>query len=76
MNDQETPEIRRTRFKAMSSEERKALIRQKMKTEGLEEGSGISGKGLSSYDRDEIWDFIRITSCFPEMQSQKKPTTK
>ena len=72
MIDQETPEERKERFKAMSSLERKALIRQKMKVQGLEEGSGVPGKGLSSYDRDEVWDLIRITSCFPEMQIQKK----
>ncbi len=57
----------------MSSADRKALIRAKMKAEGLEEGSGVPGKNLSSYDRDEIWDLIQVTSCFPEMKT--KPRT-
>ena len=69
----ESSEERKERFKAMSSAERKALIRAKMKAEGLQEGSGVPGKDLSSYDRDEIWDLIQVTSCFPEMQT--KPRT-
>ena len=58
-------------FKAMSSHERKALIRKKMKAQGLEEGSGVRGKSLNSYDRDEIWNLIQVTSCFPEMKLQQ-----
>ena len=50
------------------SAERKALIRAKMKAEGLEEGSGVKG---AIYDEDQIWNLIRITSCFPEMQSKE-----
>ena len=73
MTSQETSKERKKRFKAMSSDERKALIKDKMKAEGLQEGSGVPGKGLSSYDRDEIWDLIQVTSCFPEMQT--KPRT-
>ena len=68
----ETTEERRQRFKAMSSAERKALIRAKMKAEGLQEGSGVPGKDLSSYDRDEIWDLIQVTSYFPERQSKPR----
>jgi len=59
---QESNEKRKERFKAMSSAERKALIRAKMKAEGLKEGSGVPGKDLSSYDRDEIWNLIKVTS--------------
>ena len=62
MNSQETPEERKEIFKAMSSSERKDLIRTKMKAEGLEEGSGVKG---AIYEEDEILDLIRITSCFP-----------
>jgi len=68
----ESRQARKERFKAMSSTERKALIRAKMKAEGLQEGSGVPGKDLSSYDRDEIWDLIQVTSCFPEMQSKPR----
>ena len=65
-------EERKARFKAMSSNERKALIREKMKAEGLKEGSGVPGKDLSSYDRDEICDLIQVTRCFPEMQTKQR----
>ena len=71
MTSKKTPETRKERFRAMSSSERKMLIRQKLKAQGLEEGSGIPEKNLSSYDREEIWGIIEITSCFPEMQIKK-----
>ena len=71
MINKKTPERRKEQFKAMSSSERKILIRQKLKAQGLEEGSGIPEKDLSSYDREGIWDLIEITSCFPEMQIKK-----
>ena len=64
----ETPEERTKRFQAMSSFQRQDLLRQKMKAQGLVEGSGV--KPLSSYDTDEVWDIIQITSCFPEMQAK------
>ena len=70
MEVQEGSNNRKERFKAMSSAERKLLIRAKMEAEGLEEGSGVPGKDLTSYDRDEIWDLIKVTSCFPEMQTK------
>ena len=69
MTNQEMLEQRKKRFKAMSSDQRQALLRKKMKAEGLEEGSGV--RPLSFYDRDEIWDLIQITSCLPEMQVNK-----
>ena len=72
MTNKETSQERKERFKAMSSFDRKSLIREKMKLEGLEEGSGVEGKNLSCYDRREICDLIRIISCFPEMQTIKK----
>ena len=52
----------------MSSAERKALIRAKMKAEGLEEGSGVKG---AIYDQDDVCDLIRITSCFSEIQTRQ-----
>ena len=72
MATKESREERKNRFKTMSSAQRKALIRAKMKAEGLQEGSGVPGKDLSSYDRDEVWDLIQVTSCFPEMQAKPK----
>ena len=73
MEIQEGSKNRKERFKAMSSAERKVLIRAKMEAEGLEEGSGVPGKDLSSYDRNEIWDLIQVTRCFPERQTHSRP---
>tara|TARA_Y100001968_G_C19314382_1_gene695861 strand:+ start:541 stop:912 length:372 start_codon:yes stop_codon:yes gene_type:complete len=70
MSNKETPAERKKRFKRMTSIERKALIREKMKAEALTEGSGVEGRNLASYKQDEIWDLIQITRCFPEMQSK------
>ena len=68
----ESIEERKERFKAMSSAERKALIRAKMKVEGLQEGSGVLGKDLSSYDHQEIKGLIEVVSRFPEMQVKSR----
>ena len=68
MTNQETPLERKNRFKAMTSEGRKALIRAKMRSEHLEEGSGIPGKDLFSYDREEISELLIITRCLAEMK--------
>ena len=65
MTKQEILKERKLRFEAMRTYERKALLRKKMKAEGLNEGSEV--KPLSSYDREEIWDLIEITSYFPKM---------
>ena len=72
MATKESNEERKERFKAMSSADRKALIRSKMQVKGLQEGSGVPGKDLSSYDRDEIWDLIQVTRCFPEIQTKPR----
>jgi len=68
MKNLESPAERKKRFKSMSSFERKELIRAKMQSEGLEEGSGV--KGVNYNDDDEVLDLIRLTSCFPEMQNK------
>ena len=62
MTKQETLEERKLRFEAMSSYERKALLRKKMKAEVLEEGSEV--KLLSSLDREEIWDLRESLAVF------------
>ena len=77
MTRKEANEDRKERFKSMSSNERKVLIRKKMEAEGLQEGSGVQGKNLSSYDRDNIWDLIQVTSCLSKMQiKQSRIQTK
>ena len=60
----ESPDDRKKRFKRLSSDERKRLIREKLKKLGLKEGSGVSGKNQSPYDKDEIMNLILLTKCF------------
>ena len=72
MTKKESPDERKERFKAMSTDERKSLIRSKMKTQGLVEGSGVPGTNLSSYDRDEIWELIQVTASLSEMQTKRR----
>ena len=57
----ESKEDRKKRFRAMTSKERKKLIREKMKFLGIEEGSGVPNK---IYDNSEVIDLILITNCF------------
>ena len=64
MRINESPEERKKFFKTLSREERKKLIRKKLKDQGLIEGSGVREKDQSSYDKDEIIDLILLTRCF------------
>ena len=64
MNNNESREERKERFKSLSSSERKILIRKKLKLQGLTEGSGVRGKDQSSYDKEEMIDLILLTRCF------------
>ena len=64
MKTNESPEERKKRLKRLSSDERKRLIREKLKKQGLKEGSGVKGKIQSSYDKKEIIDLILLTKCF------------
>ncbi len=64
MKNNETAEERKKRFKSLSSKERKKLIRQKLKMQGLTEGSGVSEKDQSDYDKNEVINLILLTSCF------------
>ena len=68
MTTKETPEERKARFRALSSGERKSLIRKKLNAQGLIEGSGVLGKDLSSYDKKEIIDLLLITKCISRKQ--------
>ena len=70
MNNNESREERKKRFKSLSSSERKILIRQKLKLQGLEEGSGVKKKDQSSYDKEEMIDLILLTRCFQKSKSQ------
>ena len=64
MRNNESPEERRERFKLLSSEERKELIRKKLSMQGLAEGSGVKEKDQSTYNKEEMIDLILISSCF------------
>ena len=63
MNNRESREEMKKRFKSLSSAERKILIRKKLELQGLTEGSGVSEKDQSSYDREEMIDLILLTRC-------------
>ena len=56
------------RFKSMSSSQRKALILKKMKSTGIEVGSGIPNK---KYDSKEVFELIQIANCFRELRDKK-----
>ena len=64
MNNSESREERKQRFKSLSSAERKMLIRKKLELQGLTEGSGLREKDQSSYDKEEMIDLILLTRCF------------
>ena len=66
MRKNESPDERKKRFKMLSSEERKKLIREKLKIQGLIEGSGVREKNQASYDKKEMIDLIYLTKCFPK----------
>ena len=61
-------EERTKRFKSMSSSKRKELILKKMKTIGIEIGSGVPNK---KYDNQEVHELIHIVNCLPELREKK-----
>ena len=70
MNNSESSEERKKRFKSLSSAERKMLIRKKLELQGLIEGSGVREKDQSSYDKEEMLDLILLTRCFQKNKFQ------
>ena len=70
MNNCESSEERKKRFKNLSSEERKILIRKKLELQGLTEGSGVREKDQSSYDKEEMIDLILLTRCYKKNKVQ------
>ena len=70
MKNGESSEERKKRFKSLSSEERKILIRKKLKLQGLTEGSGVKEENQSSYDKEEMLDLILLTRCFQKNKFQ------
>ena len=70
MKDSESREDRKKRFKSLSSEERKILIRKKLEQQGLTEGSGVREKDQSSYEKEEIIDLILLTRYYQKNKVQ------
>ena len=70
MKNSESREERKKRFKSLSSEERKKLIRKKLELQGLTEGSGVREEDQSSYDKEEMIDLILLTRCFQKNKLQ------
>ena len=70
MNNDESREERKKRFKSLSSEERKKLIRKKLELQGLTEGSGVREEDQTSYDKEEMKDLILLTRCFQKNKFQ------
>lgn len=70
MNNDESREERKKRFKRLSSEERKKLIRKKLELQGLTEGSGVKEEDQSSYDKEEMIDLILFTRCLQKNKFQ------
>ena len=70
MKNNESREERIKRFKSLSSEERKILIRKKLELQGLTEGSGLQEKDQSYYDKEEMIDLIILTRCFQKNKFQ------
>ena len=70
MKNSEIREERKKRFKSLSSEERKMLIRKKLELQGLTEGSGVREKDQSSYDKEEMIDLILLTRCLQKNKFQ------
>ena len=63
MEKSESREERKKRFKNLSSEERKILIRKKLELQGLSEGSGVREKDQTFYDNKDVIDLILLTKC-------------
>ena len=70
MNNSESREQRKKRFKSLSSEERKILIRKKLELQGLTEGSGVKEKDQSSYEKKEMIDLNLLTRCWQKNKFQ------
>ena len=70
MNNDESREERKKRFRSLSSEERKKLIRKKLELQGLTEGSGVREEDQTSYDKEEMIDLILLTRCIQKNKFQ------
>ncbi len=54
-------------FKSLSRSDRQELILRKMKSKGINVGSGVLNK---KYDSSEVYELIQIANCFPELREK------
>ncbi len=73
MTKPESPEERKKRFKNLSSFERKIIIREKLKRQGLSEGSRVKEKDQTKYNNEEMIDLILLTECFQKIEFKNSP---
>ena len=52
-------------FKSLSRSDRQELILRKMKSKGINVGSGVLNK---KYDSSEVYELIQIANCFSELR--------
>ena len=55
-------------FKSLSRSDRQELILRKMKSKGINVGSGVLNK---KYDSSEVYELIQIANCFPELREKQ-----
>ena len=58
-------------FRSMTSDQRKKLILEKMKTKNIKVGSGVPNKTYYK-ESEEVNELIRIANCFPELRNKIK----
>tara|TARA_Y100001968_G_scaffold74101_1_gene65511 strand:+ start:4414 stop:4629 length:216 start_codon:yes stop_codon:yes gene_type:complete len=71
MKEPESSEERKKRFKRLSSKERRILIRKKLISQGLTEGSGVSEKDQTAYNKEEIVNLIILTRCLHNYKNEQ-----
>ena len=58
-------------FRALTSDERKDLIIEKMKAKNIKIGSGVPNKTYNKQNK-EVYELIRIVNFFPEFRNKNK----
>ena len=58
----------------MTSDQRKKLILEKMKTKNIKVGSGVPNKTYYKQSL-EVNELIKIANCFPELRYKNKKNT-
>ena len=56
-------------FQSLTTAQRQELILKKMKSEGIEVGSGVPDK---KYESEEVYELIHIANFIPELREKRK----